>query len=58
MEENNLEKKGAMWQNISEKGNVYFNMDFDGKKYVVLCNKFKDGETQPDFVIYERKKNG
>jgi len=54
MNESNLEKTGALWQNLSEKGNVYFNMDLEGKRYVVLANNFKEEDKQPDFIVYER----
>ena len=56
MAEKNLERAGALWQNLSEKGNIYFNMDLDGRRYVVLANNFKEEEKQPDFIVYERKK--
>lgn len=56
MTENNLERTGALWQNLSEKGNIYFNMDLEGKRYVVLANNFKEEDKQPDFIVYERKK--
>ncbi|MBN2518812.1 MAG: hypothetical protein JXB14_08225 [Candidatus Altiarchaeota archaeon] len=56
MTENNLERAGALWQNLSEKGNIYFNMDLEGQRYVVLANNFKEDEKQPDFIVYQRKK--
>lgn len=51
--ETDLVRVGALWQNLSEKGHVYFNMDLEGKRYLVLGNNFKEGKTQPDFVVYE-----
>jgi len=55
-DEKNLEKVGAFWQNLSEQGNIYFNIDIAGKKYIGLQNNFKEEEKQPDFIIYERTK--
>jgi|GEM_PF-1515610 len=50
----NLLKVGALWQNKSEKGMPYFNLDVMGSKYVLFPNSYKEKETQPDFIVYER----
>jgi len=56
MADSNLEKVGALWQNTSSDGKLYFNLDISGQKYVVFTNGFKSEEKQPDFLVYERVK--
>lgn len=51
-----LMKVGALWQNTSEEGNPYFNLDLSGQKFVVFSNGYKTEEKQPDFIVYERVK--
>jgi uncharacterized protein (DUF736 family) len=52
----NLVKVGAIWQNTSEEGNPYFNMDLSGRKFVVFPNGYKSEEKHPDFIVYDRVK--
>jgi len=54
--ESNLEKVGALWQNTSNEGKPYFNLDIQGEKFVVFSNGYKSEEKQPDFLVYERVK--
>lgn len=51
-----LNKVGALWQNKSEKGMQYLNLDLRGEKLVVFPNSYKEKETQPDYIVYERLK--
>ena len=54
--DSNLEKVGALWQNTSADGKLYFNLDLSGQKFVVFPNGFKSEDKQPDFLVYERVK--
>ena len=56
MTDSNLEKVGALWQNMSENGNPYFNLALREEKFVVFPNGYKSEEKQPDFIVYERVK--
>ena len=54
--ENNKDKSiGAMWLRTSKSGNKFMtgNIEIQGKKhqFVVFKNKYKQGETHPDYVI-------
>ena len=52
--ESNLTRVGALWENTSEKGNVYYNLALGEEKYVVFRNTNKNNKTHPDFIVYSR----
>jgi uncharacterized protein (DUF736 family) len=48
------ESIGALWINLSQKGEEYLTGIIDGKKVVAFRNKNKQGK-QPDWKVYSQK---
>ena len=53
-----LIKIGGLWKNKDKNGNDYFSGGFTyGTKLLVMANTFKEKGSEPDYIVYIRKKD-
>lgn len=53
--ENMLKPRGRLWQELSEKGHIYFSMEIGDKQYLILQNPYRESDSEPDFLVYEKQ---
>ncbi len=46
------DKIGALWKNISQKGDEYLTGVIGGKKVIIFLNKNKKESKHPDWIVY------
>ena len=47
-----LVKVGALWENKSCDGDIYFSVDVEGQKYLAFKNIYKETDKQPEYLLY------